>query len=110
MNNDTTPIENTNPPFTQWAVLELMGHRRLCGLLMEQEIAGHNFLRIDCPIAEGGMTTQYYSPSAVYCITPTTEELVRKMASTNSPAPIHRYELPEETEPESQEESEVPFQ
>ena len=35
--------------FEGWAILELMGHRRLGGLVTEQEIAGAAFLRIDVP-------------------------------------------------------------
>jgi hypothetical protein len=57
--------------------LELLGHRRLVGLVSECEIAGNGFLRIDVMDTEGKFTvTQYYSPSSVYCLTPTTEAAV----------------------------------
>jgi hypothetical protein len=74
--------------FGEWVILELMGHRRLAGWLTEQEIAGKGFLRLQMDDA-----TQFYSPAAVYCITPTTEELARKVAATSRPAPVTRYEL-----------------
>lgn len=80
--------------FEGWAVLELMGHRRLVGKLSEATIAGASFLRIDIPGADGQETTQFYAPSAVYAITPTTEELARRAASLNTVAPINRWELP----------------
>lgn len=32
-----------------WAILELMGHRRLAGYVSEQEIAGAAFIRVDVP-------------------------------------------------------------
>ncbi len=80
--------------FEGWAILELMGHRRLAGYLQEQEIAGAAFLRLDVPGDEGPVATQFYSPSAVYCITPTTEELARQVARLNEPAPVTRWELP----------------
>jgi hypothetical protein len=32
-----------------WAIIELMGHRRLAGWLSEEEVAGAAFLRIDVP-------------------------------------------------------------
>ena len=82
------------PKFSEWAVLELMGHRRLAGRVTEEQIAGAGVLRLDVP-GEGGQpaVTQYYSPSALYCITPTTEEIARKIAKANRPAPVHRYEL-----------------
>ena len=75
-----------------WVILELMGHRRLTGYLAEQEIAGRAFLRIDVPTEPPA--TQFYGAEAVYCITPTTEELARAAAKLGRVAPIQRWELP----------------
>lgn len=80
-----------------YAILELMGHRRLCGRLSEATIAGAAFIRIDVPDAEGLETTQFYAPQSVYCITPTTEDVVRRAAKTNSVQPVSAYELRERT-------------
>lgn len=79
-----------------WAILELMGHRRLAGYVSEQEIAGSSFLRLDIPAAGGDEpeATQYYSPAAVYCITPASEEFARAVARYSNPAPAARWELP----------------
>jgi hypothetical protein len=80
--------------FSQWAVLELMGHRRLAGLVTEEQIAGAGVLRLDVPGEDGQPgVTQFYSPTALYCITPTTEEIARAMAKRYRPEPVHRYEL-----------------
>ena len=79
--------------FQGWAIVELMGHRRLAGHVTEQEVAGHGFLRLDVHDAEGTVATQFYSPSAVYCLTPTTEEIARGLAARLRPAPVHAYEL-----------------
>jgi len=86
--------------FEGWCVLELMGHRRLGGYVRQEEVAGAPFLRIDVPAAGPGLSaaTQFYSPSAVYCVTPTTEELARAVAASNRPAPVSRYELPAPTQ------------
>jgi hypothetical protein len=101
-----------NFPFEGWAILELMGHRKLAGHLSEQTIGGAAFLRIDVPKAPPNppldlravgdadeaaapwAVTQFYAPSAVYCITPTTEDLARKVAAGAQPTPVTRYELP----------------
>ena len=80
--------------FSGWSILELMGHRRLAGFVSEQEIAGAAFLRIDVPGDNGFTATQFYAPSAVYCITPTTEEIARRVAQRAQPAPVQRWELP----------------
>ena len=93
--------------FEGWAILELMGHRWLAGYVQEATIAGGAFIRID--VADGTIddvpdclqnvppddatATQFYSPAAVYCITPTTEAMARAVARGNKPAPVQRWEL-----------------
>lgn len=81
-----------------WAIVELMGHRRLGGYVSEQEIAGSAFLRIDVPGVVDA--TQFYSAGAVYCITPTTEEMAR--AASGRVEPVHRWELPAPEDPEAE--------
>lgn len=89
-----TTTDTEANPFAEWVILELMGHRRLAGYLTEQEIAGRGFLRLDVPGADGlPPATQLYNPSSVYCITPTTEEIARAVATGNRPAPVSRWEL-----------------
>lgn len=75
-----------------WAILELMGHRRLAGRVTEEEVAGVNMLRIDVPRGDG-FTTQYYGAAAIYCITPTTEAVARDVASMNQPQPVSPWEV-----------------
>ena len=69
-----------------WVILELMGHRRLSGYASEVEVAGAKFLRLDVPSPRQGeapTATQFYSAAAIYCITPTSEELARQVAAAN---------------------------
>ena len=90
--------------FEGWAILELMGHRRLAGYVQEVELAGQGFLRLDVPgylhtepsgeQEERGGATQFYSPGSVYALTPTTEEIARALAEKSRPQPVHRWELP----------------
>ncbi len=80
--------------FSGWVILELMGHRRLAGFMTEQEIAGVGFLRIDLPEDNDHVpATQFYAPSSVYAITPTTEEVARAVAQHGRPEPVQRWEL-----------------
>lgn len=86
---------STEGTFEGWAILELMGHRRLAGYVREVELAGGGVLRIDIPKPEGdGATTQFYSPAALYCLTPCSEEIARGFAERTQPAPVQRWELP----------------
>ena len=87
---------NVDGGFGGWAILELMGHRRLGGRISEATIAGGAFIRIDIPHPNAiGMfrASQFYSPSAVYAITPTTEEIASAVGR-NAPEPVSRWELP----------------
>lgn len=78
-----------------WAVLELMGHRKLAGQVSVVQIGGHAFFRIDVPDPGAHGSTQFYSPAAVYCLTPTTEEVARGYAARVQPRPVERWELPQ---------------
>jgi hypothetical protein len=91
------PVSTDTPAYEGWTILELMGHRRLAGYVREQVVGGSAFIRIDVPGDGDAVTaTQFYSPSAVYCMTPTTEDLARKVAKGAQPAPVTRWDLPSE--------------
>lgn len=79
-----------------WAIVELMGHRRLGGRVSQVEQYGVPMLRIDVPGVKPGddVATQFYGGSSIYCLTPTTEEMARAVALRNQPAPVQRWELP----------------
>jgi len=86
--------------FDQWAILELMGHRRLAGKVTEATIGGGAFIRIDIPMKGGTTSTQFYSPGSIYCITPTSEAIAREVAKSSQPEPVNRWELKGLMEPE----------
>lgn len=77
----TTEIETT--PFESWAMLELMGHRRLAGLVTESVIAGAGFVTIHV-YAIGDLEPRsagFYGPASVYAITPMSEDACRTHAT-----------------------------
>lgn len=82
---------SAKPEFEGWAIVELMGHRRLAGHVRDVTMFGASFCRLDVPCDPP--VTQYYGPSAIYCVTPTTEEIAKKVAKHSSPSPVHAYEL-----------------
>jgi rubrerythrin len=77
-----------------WAIVELMGHRRLAGQVSQAEQYGAVFLRLDVPGPDGNVATQFYGGGAVYCLTPCSEEAARAVALREQPAPVHAWELP----------------
>lgn len=78
------------------AIIELMGHRRLAGHVSEVDMYGAKLLRVDVPGQDGQQVgaTQFYSAASIYCLTPTTEEMVQKISAGNRVRPVERWELP----------------
>jgi hypothetical protein len=80
--------------FEGWAIVEIMGHRRLAGYVSEVSIAGAAMLRVDVAGKEPGSepkATQFYGGASLFCVTPTTEEVARKEAN---PPEWQPYQLP----------------
>ena len=90
--------------FEGWAILELLGHRRLAGYVTVVELAGQPMLRLDVPGQvyggeETGKATQFVGAGSIYALTPTTEEIARAVALKDRPAPVHAWELPQRALP-----------
>ena len=85
-------MEETNPKFETWAIVELFGHTQLSGKVSTETIAGQEFIRIDVPKTDQCPEfTKYHQPSAVYGMTPVNEEYAIKMASRIAAKPINDY-------------------
>lgn len=82
---------NLPDPFDQFAILEIIGHRRLGGRVREATIGGIPLIRIDAFRDGAEPVTQYYGPSAIFCLTPATEEAAQ-VASTFVP-PVNEYQI-----------------
>ncbi len=103
-------IEQVEPTYEGWALVELMGHRRTAGKVTEVELAGAKVLRVDTPNADGEtVATQFYGGSALYCLTPCEEETVMKWLNGPErwglPDPV-RLALPK---PQDEDSEELPF-
>lgn len=86
-------METQSEKYEGWAILELMGHRRIGGYVREVTMFGAPMARIDIPCEPPA--TQFYGGSAVFCMTPTTEAIARAAAKTSVPAPVQHWELPQ---------------
>lgn len=73
-----------------WYIIEAMGHRRLVGLVSEEEIAGVKLLRIDVPETEGQAAyTTYLGGQAIYALTPTDAETGRGLVAEQGIKPMY---------------------
>ncbi|MFC6792734.1 hypothetical protein ACFQE0_26140 [Methylobacterium komagatae] len=74
----------------EWAIVEVMGHRRHVGRIREEERFGAKMIRVDVPIdgdpVAKGWRTHFYAGSALFSVSPCTREAALK---TNKP-----YERP----------------
>lgn len=66
-----------------WAIVELMGHRILAGFVTEVTLAGAGMLRIDVYPGDAAspIASPMHPPSALYGLTPCTEERARRAAA-----------------------------
>ena len=76
--------------FEGWAILELMGHRKLGGYVR----LNGPLIRIDCHDESKPVMTQWYGAHSLYCLTPTTEAVAKRLTqSAYRPEPVTPYEL-----------------
>lgn len=85
--------------FEQWAVVEIMGHRKFAGFVSEQSIGGSSFVRVDIPESETRgeklpAFTKLFGSGSIYCISPCTEETARAFASQIRSRAFELYEAP----------------
>lgn len=81
MAEDTAPEE--------WAIVEIMGHRRLAGRIQQVTRFGADMLRIDRPMKDGTFVTEFYGGSSIYAVRPCTEAIAHGAEeSWNDPRPI----------------------
>jgi len=79
------PEPDASTELKSWALVELFGHQRIVGYLSQQSFGTGVLFRVDVPdltssgkvIREG--FTRYFGLSAIYSITPVSEEIVRKL-------------------------------
>ena len=86
--------EGNNNKFEHWALVELMGHQRIAGLVSEQVIAGKGFIRVDVPKENGEIVfTRFFGPDAVYAISPTDKQIAIGLALKAAARPVSIYDL-----------------
>jgi len=94
-----------NGAFDEWAKVELFGHQVIVGRVTQAEIAGGAFIRVDVPVTNGNPAfTRFFGPSAIYSITPVTEQIARDLLQVYRREPVTRYEMPQLSAPEGEEE------
>src|SRR5712691_4714086 len=79
------PKPEESSELISWALVELFGHQRIVGFLSQQTFGTGVQFHVDVPdLLKDGKTvrvgfTRYFGLSAIYSITPVSEEIVRKL-------------------------------
>jgi len=105
-----TPADGSPPPEI-WACVKIFGHRKHYGKIREVERFGTKMLRVDVPAKLGApllgedeqFETFMYGGSAIFSLTPMTEEAARKWADAERPQsyrPLNRLPAPDYDEDE----------
>ena len=76
----------------QWAIVELMGHKVMAGLVQKDEMLGKPMLRVDVPETTAfSAFTQFYGETALYCVSFVSEEVARRTAEQCKVNPVNVY-------------------
>lgn len=84
------------PAYEGWAIVEIMGHRRIAGFMREVMVAGAPFVRIDQPGADGDAPTSHFynAGKSIFGFVPVTEAAAVTAARTMRSAPVNEWDLP----------------
>lgn len=101
MSDDHDGADGQDDVLDTYALVELMGHRKLVGRVHERQIGGQVLLQVDVLDAKGSVTaTPLFGVPSIYCITPTSRDWCIRYAAASAGAyqqPLLPY-VPE-TEP-----------
>jgi hypothetical protein len=91
--------DNKSPELTGWGLVELFGHQRIVGMVTVDPIDFPGMVRVDVPdlLKDGKVEragfTRYFGRSALYSVTPISEQSVRELLPHVSGHPARPVEL-----------------
>jgi hypothetical protein len=78
----------------QYAIVEMMGHRKVIGKITESDIGTGSLLKVTVLGKDGEPErTEYIGVGSIYCLTIVTEEVAKSASSHYSPEPTWAYAL-----------------
>lgn len=85
---------NDTGKFEMHCMVELFGHQKIAGKVTEQVIAGSGFIRVDVPkTSKREGFTRLYGPSAIYAMTPVSEQIAQMMADRLEVEAVSEWQL-----------------
>lgn len=78
----------------QFAVVEMMGHRKIAGAIKQSELAPGALIRVDVFGTNGEIErTEHVGSSAIYDITICSEQTAKAAAIAHNPQPSFAYDI-----------------
>ena len=75
-----------------YAVVEMMGHRKVVGVISESGFGPGNLIRVDVLGRDGEIErTEHVGVGSIYCLTEVTEDVAKAAAAAHSPRPTWAY-------------------
>lgn len=91
---DALEVKDTSGAYEAWALVEVMGHRRLAGKVTEVNLFGSKMMRVEIPEVDGiPAHEQILSGSAIFAFTPVGVEAARALAATIKHMPFDPWLL-----------------
>lgn len=90
------PPKQETSEIKDWALVELFGHQRIVGFMSTQTFGAGVLFRVDVPdLKKDGKVvrpgfTRYFGLSAIYSVTPISEEMVRELLPSIDGTPAAR--------------------
>jgi hypothetical protein len=103
METEAATAKPDDQPADEFAIVEVFGHRKHAGRILEVERFGTKLLRIDIPKEgdfEKGYSTHFYGGPSIFSMTPCDLATVQRANRPYQPASQLTYSEEEETEDE----------
>lgn len=83
-----------NEQIQQFAVVEMMGHRKIAGAIKQSELAPGALIRVDVFGSDGHVErTEHIGTSAIYDITICSEQTAKAAAIAHCPEPSFAFDI-----------------
>lgn len=79
-----------------YAVVEMLGHRKIIGVIEKSDYSPGNLIRVDVLNAEGEIDrTEHIGTGSIYCLTEVSEEAAKLSAKSNFSKPSIAWDIPQ---------------